>query len=145
MDEQNIRLQREVEQYVHSTGRWYKFFAIVGIVGAAFMLLGGVMMILLGSFMNESLAELNYPFPLWTLGLLYLACAAIEVFIIIYLFRAAQAAREATGLNSNEAATRFMRYTKKFWKFYGIFTIVMLALCIVAIPVAVGFGVAAAI
>lgn len=145
MDEQNIRLQREMEQYVHSTGRWYKFFAIVGIVGAAFMLMAGVMMILAGSLFTDALSEAGYPFPAWILGIVYLACTAIEVFVIIFLFRAARAAREATGFNNNEAAVRFMRYTKKFWKFYGIVTIVMLALCIVAIPVAVGFGVAAVI
>lgn len=145
MDEQNIRLQREMEQYVHSTGRWYKFFAIVGIVGASFMALAGVMLILMGILMPEALAEVGHPFPAWILGALYLACTVLEVFVIIYLFRGAKAAREAAGLNSNEAAVRFMRYTKKYWKFYGIVTIVMLGLCIAAIPVAVGFGVATAL
>ena len=135
MEEQNIRLQQEAKQCVHSIGRWYKFFAVVGIVGASLMLLAGVLMIVASTVFSKALAV--YPFPAWVLGAIYLICAGLELPIIIFLMRAAKAATKAVGFNNNEAAVCFMRYTKRYWKYYGILTIVMLGLCALAVPTGV--------
>lgn len=139
MEEQNIRLQQEVKQCVHSIGRWYKFFAIVGIVGASLMLLLGALMIVASAVPIEAFAD--YPFPAWVLGAVYLISAGLELPVIIYLWRAAKYARKAVGFNNNEEVTRFVRYTKRYWKYYGILTIVLLGLCALAVPT----GVAAAL
>jgi len=143
MDEQNIRLQQEVKQYVHSMGCWYKFFAIVGIVGASFMLLCGIGLLLGGSMLEEAMDY--YPFPVWVLGVFYIAMAGVEVPMIVYLMRAARAATRACGLHNNERAAEFMRFSKKFWKYYGILSIVLLGFCLVALPAIAVAGVAAAV
>lgn len=145
MEEQNIRLQQEVKQCVHSIGRWYKFFAVVSIVGAALMLLAAVIMFVATGLINEELTEVlgSYPFPLWVLGIIYFLSAAIQVPMIIYLLCASKAATKAVGFNNNESAARFVRYTKRYWKFYGILTIVLLGICVLVIPAAVTAGVAA--
>lgn len=135
MEEQNIRLQQEVKQCVHSIGRWYKFFAVVGIVGASLMLLLGALMIVASAVSIEALAD--YPFPAWVLGAIYLIGAGLELPIIIFLMRAAKAATKAVGFNNNEEAACFVRYTKRYWKYYGILTIVMLGLCVLAVPTGV--------
>jgi hypothetical protein len=57
--------------------------------------------------------------------------------VIVYMLRGAKAAETAVALNSNEAALGFLSHSKSYWKFYGILTIVMLALCIIAIPIAI--------
>lgn len=150
MEEKNLNLQAEAKRYVHSTGRWYKFFAVVSIVGMAIFALCGVMLIVmsivgLDGAMAEAMAENGYPFPMWVMGVIYLISTGLMLPMVIYLMRAAKAAREAVGLNSNEAAVRFMRHTKSYWKFYGILTIVMLGICVIAIPLAIVIGVLAAI
>lgn len=144
MEEQNLRLQEEAKQYVRSMGRWYKFFGILSIVGCVFMVLGAIMMLAVGGMMDEGMK--NYEMynsegmgsmPTWLIGILYLVCAGLMVPVIVYMLRGAKAAETAVALNSNEAALGFLSNSKSYWKFYGILTIVMLALCIIAIPIAI--------
>jgi hypothetical protein len=144
MEEQNLRLQEEAKQYVRSMGRWYKFFGILSIVGCVFMVLGAIMMLAVGGMMDEGMK--NYEMynsegmgsmPTWLIGILYLVCAGLMVPVIVYMLRGAKAAETAVALNSNEAAVSFLSNSKSYWKFYGILTIVMLALCIIAIPIAI--------
>jgi len=144
MEEQNLRLQEEAKQYVRSMGRWYKFFGILSIVGCVFMVLGAIMMLAVGGMMDEGMK--NYEMynsegmgsmPTWLIGILYLVCAGLMVPVIVYMLRGAKAAETAVALNSNEAAVSFLSNSKSYWKFYGIMTIVMLALCIIAIPIAI--------
>ena len=152
MEEQNLRLQEEAKQYVRSMGRWYKFFGILSIVGCVFMVLGAIMMLAVGGMMDEGMK--NYEMynsegmgsmPTWLIGILYLVCAGLMVPVIVYMLRGAKAAETAVALNSNEAALSFLSNSKSYWKFYGIMTIVMLALCIIAIPIATITAVAAAL
>lgn len=152
MEEQNLRLQEEAKQYVRSMGRWYKFFGILSIVGCVFMVLGAIMMLAVGGMMDEGMK--NYEMynsegmgsmPMWLIGILYLVCAGLMVPMIVYMLRGAKAAETAVALNSNEAAVSFLSNSKSYWKFYGIMTIVMLALCIIAIPIATITAVAAAL
>jgi len=152
MEEQNLRLQEEAKQYVRSMGRWYKFFGILSIVGCVFMVLGAIMMLAVGGMMDEGMK--NYEMynsegmgsmPTWLIGILYLVCAGLMVPVIVYMLRGAKAAETAVALNSNEAAVSFLSNSKSYWKFYGIMTIVMLALCIIAIPIAIIAAVAAAL
>ena len=152
MEEQNLRLQEEAKQYVRSMGRWYKFFGILSIVGCVFMVLGAIMMLAVGGMMDEGMK--NYEMynsegmgsmPTWLIGILYLVCAGLMVPVIVYMLRGAKAAETAVALNSNEAALGFLSNSKSYWKFYGILTIVMLALCIIAIPISIITAVAAAL
>lgn len=156
MEEQNLRLQEEAKQYVRSMGRWYKFFGILSIVGCAFMVLGAIMMMTVGNVMsqvnysayagyNADVAASMGSVPMWLIGILYLACAGLMVPMIVYMLRGAKAAETAVALNSNEAAVSFLSNSKSYWKFYGILTIVMLALCIIAIPISIITAVAAAL
>ena len=144
MEDQNLRLQEEAKQYVRTMGRWYKFFGILSIVGCVFMVLGAIMMLAVGGMMDEGMK--NYEMynsegmgsmPTWLIGILYLVCAGLMVPVIVYMLRGAKAAETAVALNSNEAAVSFLSNSKSYWKFYGILTIVMLALCIIAIPIAI--------
>lgn len=152
MEEQNLRLQEEAKQYVHSMGRWYKFFGILSIVGCAFMVLGAIIMMTVGQVNYSAYAGYNADvaasmgsMPMWLIGILYLACAGLMVPVIVYMLRGAKAAETAVALNSNEAAVSFLSNSKSYWKFYGILTIVMLALCIIAVPVAIIVAFAAAL
>lgn len=139
MEERTLKLQTAAKRYVHSTSRWYKFFAVVSIVGMSLCTLFGILFILLSCMgldasMAAAMAASGYQFPLWVLGAIYLVSAGLMLPAVIYLMRAARAARIAVALNDNEAAVRYMRFTKSYWKYYGILTIVMLGICAVAVP-----------
>lgn len=150
MEEKNLKLQVAAKRYVHSMGRWYKFFAVVSIVGMALMALCGAMMIVLSAvgadaMMSDVMAESGYPFAAWVLGVIYLVSAGLMLPCVIFLMRASKAARTAVALNNNEAAVAFLRHSKSYWKFYGILTIVILGICVLIIPVAAIVGVMSAL
>ena len=149
MEEKNLKLQAASKRYIHSTGRWYKFFAVVCIVGMSVCAVLGILMILMSALgydnlVKEAMAENGMPFAAWVLGAIYLITAGLMLPMTIFLMRAAKAARTAVALNNNEAAVRFLRYTKSYWKFYGILTIVMLGISVIIIPAATVFGILAA-
>lgn len=140
MEEKNLKLQMASKRYVHSMGRWYKFFAVVYIVSMSLMVVGAAMLFVAGPLMNEAMATAGYSFPAWIMGVLYLVCVVLMLPMVIYLMRAAKAARTAVALNNNEAAVRFLRNSKSYWKYYGIVTIVMLGIFAIAIPAATVIG-----
>ena len=139
MEEKNLQLQEKMRHNVHYIGRWYRFFAVVYIVMASLLVVAGVAMLLLGILAPDIMPDeqMGMPFPLWILGAIYIISGGLALPMIIYLFRAADAARTAVGLNSNEAAVRFMLNTKSYWKYCGILTIVMLGLSVLAVPASI--------
>ena len=149
MEEQNIQLQEEVKQYVASTGRWYKFFGILGIIGIVLMVMGAIIVFVAGNALSsadvmemagmpEGMAQMGGA----SMGIVYLICSLLYVPMVVYMLRGAQAAESAVALNSNEAAARFLLNTKSYWKFYGILSIVMICLMIMLFIVAIIAGAA---
>lgn len=153
MEEQNLRLQEVAKQYVHTMGRWYKFFGILAIVGCVFMVIGALIMFATGSVVNSMMEDAEMynagmatpQIPTVLMAVIYLIGVGIEVPIIIYMLRGAKAAETAVALNSNEAAVEFLSNSKSYWKYYGILTIVVLAICIIAVPVVAVAAAAAAL
>ena len=89
MEEKNVKLQLEVRQYVHSMGRWYKFFGVVGIVMSALMVLGAVAVFVAGNRVEDSLSVYDYNMPTWVYGAIYLVSALLTIPMIIYMLRGA--------------------------------------------------------
>ena len=141
MEEQNVKLQEEAVAYVRSMGRWYKFFGILSIVGGAFMVIAAIVVGITGTAL-ESLMETSEmegvampPIPMGWMAVIYLISAGLMVPVIVYLMRGAKAAEEAVDSRSNEAAVRFLSNSKSYWKYYGILTIVVMAFCILFVPI----------
>ena len=118
--------------YLYSIGKWMKFFFVLMIISIAMTVLGGLACMVTSPLMGD-IQNLNMPF--WIIGILYLACAVVYIFPTLYLKRAANAADLAIHSNSNEAVLDFLKNNKSLWKFCGIFTIVIMSLCILMIPV----------
>ena len=152
MDEHSLSLHEQAVKLVYSTGRWYRFFAVLSIIGIVLMALIALIFFFMGSAINRYMAEMaemggsvGISFPPFLMGVIYLLCAAVYVPIFIYLNRGARAARTAAETGSNEAAVAFLANTKSFWKFYGILSIVVLAVCILIFPAMFIVGLSAAL
>jgi len=133
MEEKDLQLLEESKLYVSSMGKWMKFFAILGCIGAGFLVIVAIIMATVGSYI-----PLDKDFGLGGIGMrmvgiIYLVIAAVYIFPIIYLFRASAAARLAVECNDNVQMTEFLKNNKSFWKFCGILTIVMFCFYIVLI------------
>lgn len=130
MEEKDVQLHEEASLHLWKSVKWMKFMAVLMIISAAFLVLGGIMMLVLAPI-YKSVTEA----PMGLLGVLYLVMAIVEIFPIIYLLRACKSGKTAAEDNDNEAFVAFMKNNKDFWKFLGILSIVMIALSIVVLPI----------
>lgn len=95
VERQNFEISAEAKRNLNSGSGWAKTVAILGFVGAGFMLLGSI-----GAFLLLPL-----------IGVVYLIVAAAYVYISYLLYTQAQAA-SSNNFNLDKFAENF----NKFWK-----------------------------
>lgn len=129
MEEKDLQQLEESKLYVSSMGKWMKFFAVLGCIGVAFLVLCTIFMMAVGTHvpMFGGVMSLRW------FSLIYIVLAVLYVWPIIYLFRASTAAKQAVECNDNVQMTEFLKNNKSFWKFCGILSIVMMVLYVVFI------------
>ena len=135
MEEKDLQLLQESKLYVSSMGKWMKFFAVLGCIGIAILVLCTIFMMAFGGHI-----PMFGCMSLRWFSLIYLIMAVLYIIPTIYLFRASAAAKLAVECNDNVQMTEFLKNNKSFWKFCGIFTIVVL---IVYVLVIIGVAIAA--
>ena len=135
MEEKDLQLLEESKLYVSSMGKWMKFFAVLGCIGIAILVLCTIFMMAFGGHI-----PMFGCMSLRWFSLIYLIMAVLYIIPTIYLFRASAAAKLAVECNDNVQMTEFLKNNKSFWKFCGIFTIVVL---IVYVLVIIGVAIAA--
>lgn len=135
MEANDFEMFEQSKKYLLSTSKWMKFMAIIMSISVAMMVVVAIVMLAGSTIMNQIPGFES--FPAWIFGLLYLIIAVIYIFPLIYMFRASSAAREVVEANDNEMMVEFLKNNKSFWKFCGIFTIVMLGFCALVVPVCV--------
>jgi len=134
MDESSIIYQDEIRRHMDAMRRWYKFFAVVSIVMASLSLVSGVLIFVFGGYFNRLS---HSPIPIQPFGIIYLIAMGIAIPAIIFLMRAAKAAKTAVALNNPASNVAFMRWSKHFWKYCGIVTIVLLGLMVLYIAMGI--------
>ena len=107
--------------YLQATRPWVKFLSIVGFVFIGLMLLGGLAMFRLPTQPNMPAAF----GPVF--GVIYILMAAVYVMPCLFMYRYAQAISAIPGTGQG-ALEQALKNQKSFWKFMGIFMIVVLSL-----------------
>jgi len=114
-----------------ATRPWVKFIAIVWFVGVAFMVVFGLAMIT-GMYTGFSMP--GFPTLLGRVfGAFYIVMALVYVMPALYLYRYAKA---IAGFQTASVMTSFenvLKQQKSFWKYFGIFIIVVLVLYVLFI------------
>ncbi|MBO4580687.1 MAG: hypothetical protein J5701_00175 [Bacteroidales bacterium] len=129
LQEQKTLIQEDIIAHVQAIGKWYKFFAVISIIGVAFMFICSIIMLTMGSFLNNFVTDANpYPCPIWLMGLIYLIFTCAVIPLIVFLMRASNIAQTLADDNNELLIANFLNNTRKYWKYYGIYTIVMLVL-----------------
>lgn len=132
MEEKDLQLHEEASLHLWSATKWMKFMAVMMLIGAAFLVLAAIMVLAMGSLLQESLE-----FPTWIMSILYFVMAGMYIFPSIYLLCACKSGKAAAEDNDNEALVAFLKSTKSFWKFLGIFTIAMIGFCLIIFPIVI--------
>jgi hypothetical protein len=141
-------------EYLKNTRPWVIFIAVIAIIGACFMVLGGLAALLGGAcmgargggssaFRNLDLGGGMYGAASAILGLVYLVAAGLEIPIIVYLFRYANSIKTLLGTRRTADLESALLHQQTYWKYVGILTIVGISLAVVAIFIFMVVGVSA--
>lgn len=142
---ETLELTEEINQNLHSAGRWSQFLAILGFIGTGFMVIAGITMSIIMAFIPSSDADL-FPFPLALIGLLYIVLAGVYFLPIFYLYRFSSSIKQAVALKKQDQLSNAFNNLRAHYKTFGIIMIVLMCLYpimivgIVIFSVFSGFG-----
>ena len=128
----------EAREGLKTAASWSMGLAILGFVGVGFMVLAGVAMLVMSSFLGK--ASTDMPFPFWIISLFYLLIAALYFFPLLFLFRFGSKMKNALLHNDNHSLTESCANLGKHYKYLGIMVIILIGLYLVAIFAAIAFG-----
>jgi hypothetical protein len=107
-----------------TAAKWGKFLAIVGFVFCGFMVIGGIA----ATALLSSSSQMYDTGFLKYMGLIYVVLAAILFVPCLYLLKFSNKTQEAVRASSQESLDTAFANLKSLFKFYGIFTIVILVI-----------------
>jgi hypothetical protein len=114
------------------TRPWVLFLSILGFIGAGFMILGSLGLMIAGSAMGG--AEMG------AIGVVYIAFAVIYIFTSLYLYRYAASIKLLMSGYGVHALEEALGHQKSFWKLVGILAAVFMVLYFVIFLVAIVAG-----
>jgi len=124
-----LNISNQSKGYLLEAAKWANFLAIVGFVGLGLMVLLGLVVMLLGTSMPGFSAG---GAQIGVLGIIYLVMAAIYFFPTLYLYRFAQKMKVALNSTSQDNLELGFENLKSFYKFIGIFMIVIISIYVLA-------------
>lgn len=116
----------EVVRVLAETKPWVKFLAIMGMVGAGFMVLGGLAMLAT---------------PMAWVSLVYLLMSFLYVVPSVYLYRYAEGIGSLKINPESLTLEQALAHQRSFWRFTGITTAVMLVIYALAFAAGIAYSV----
>ena len=136
MEETTLVITEAGKKDLLTTAKWSKFYAVLSFIGVGILVLMGILLLVSGHFMAQLEPELSVAM-LAPLGLVYIVMGGVLVMPSLYLWQFSQKAEQAIANTNTEMMEKALNQMKSYWKFIGIFTIVMLAVSLLMVPVAV--------
>ena len=136
MEETTLVITEAGKKDLLTTAKWSKFYAVLSFIGVAICVLMGILLLVSGHFMAQIQPDLSDAM-LAPLGLVYIILGGILVMPALYLLQFSQKTEQAIAESNTEMMEQALNRMKSYWKFMGIFTIVMLAVSLLLVPVAV--------
>ena len=136
---ETLELTEDINQNLHSAGKWSQFLAILGFIGTGFMVLAGITMSIVTAFVPGPTANL-LPFPMALFGLLYIVIAGVYFLPIYYLFRFSNSIKQAVALKKQDQLSNAFNNLRAHYKTFGIIAIVFMCLYPIMIVAMVLFG-----
>jgi hypothetical protein len=138
-------ITEDIRSYIYETARWTKFLGIMGFIFTGLM----VMVALSVGTIMQSMSEIPAYQGLASMGsgiitVLYLFIAAIYFYPSFLMYKFSTAAKTAVLFGSQENLSIAMSKMKSIFKFWGILTIVIIAIYVLMIIlISIGAGIAA--
>lgn len=134
-------INQEIKEYLKTTAGWGLFLAIMGLIVAALMILGGIFFAIT-IFAVEPMAD-DFPsaLPMTFLALIYPLLGFVYLYPSLKLLNFSNGIKSAIQNNSNPEMTKAFRNLKSMFKFMGISIIVSFAFYFLLIFGMLAFGV----
>lgn len=138
-------ITEQIADVLRRTRPWVLFIAILGFLGAAFMVLLGVILVIFGASDAAGTSDAQLPFPTWVLGLLYLALVPVYAWPSLKLMKYSGRILEFLELGGAARLAAALDAQRSFWKLMGVFVIATIAMSGFAVLGAMAYGVAQAL
>lgn len=126
----------ESMSYLSTAAKWAKFLAIMGFISVGLLALLGIFITITLTF-TQQMAPSVFPFPMGLLGLIYIALAAVNFFPALYLYQFSESTKRALYLRETASMNDALNNLKRVFKYFGIMTIVVITIYILAMIFAV--------
>ena len=139
-----LSVDAQARSFLAETAKWGKFFAILGFIFCVIIVLVGVLIATnyeeFGQAINaydnnNTLREIG---P--ALGIVYVVGAVIYFFPCLYLLRFSNLMKAALASDDQTKLTSAFKNLKSMFRFFGVLTIIIIAIYIVIVFVAVASG-----
>lgn len=117
-----LSISSQTRDHLHEAAKWAYFLSIVGFIGLGLMVLGGLVVMFAGAAVPGMSSQMG------VFGIVYLIMAALYFFPTYYMFLFAQKIKAACSASSQADLDTGIENLKSFFKFVGIFTIVIISL-----------------
>lgn len=127
---QSLNINDVAVVYLNETSKWGKFLAIMGFIAAGLtILLGFFSSTLMPLIYNKQIGMGMMPSAFtYFLAVIYIAIGVLYFFPSLYLYKYSEKIKEAIHSRNSQALTEAFQNQKSLYKFWGILTIIVLAL-----------------
>ena len=138
MDEQQVmspvlKVTDQMIDYLRSTKMWTKFLSVMGFIGAAFIVLIGILIMLASNFLPKEAGAKIPPF----VGIIYMLLSISYIIPSIYLFKYSSALNRYLNNKMESEMESALSYQKSFWKFIGVACMIGMIFAFVGIVAAI--------
>jgi len=133
----DLQIDQQSLVYLNESARWGRFLSILGFISIGFMIIFGIFF---GAAMTRMMSEMNNEamvFGKSGLGFLYILGGLILFFPTLYLYNFSTKMRRALRNKDQQVLAESLKNLKSLFKFYGVFTIILLSFYALAIIAAV--------
>lgn len=137
MPSNTLELNSAAIKYLSETRKWTTFFAILGIIGSVFMVIAGLVFIIVLPHYNNME---NIPYSVGFIGYIYLIMSVLMILPVVYLLQFGTKLNNALKNNDQYMLGVAFHNLALHYRVIGIYTIVSIAVYLIAIAVLVVFG-----
>ena len=112
--------------YLNEIRKWAKFLSIIGFIGIGLMV---ILSISMGFFVSNTFGGMEEsPLSSGLFGIVYLLMAVLYFFPLYYMYKFSHNMKHALSNDSSENMVEAFKYLKSQFKFFGVYTIVFIAI-----------------
>ncbi len=135
--DQKIELEGITLLHLNEIRKWAQFLSILGFVAFGLLVTVGIILLTTSSFRSAFQYDQFGAMGPW-IGIIYIVFAGIYFIPVYYLYKFSKIAKHSllaigSAGSSNELMAQAISFLKKHFRFVGIFTIVILAVYLLAV------------